>query len=625
MSKIAHIEGGSEMNFLHWNQKNISAKIMQPLFLLMLIMVLLIIFSVQFLVGNYFERYIKENAQKNGIIIANEIENKKLRALSSLDWFENSSRFVNAFQTGNRAQAVALGQTAMEAFGLEYLVITDTAGNIFIRAHDPDNFGDSIANQVNIQNALKGEKNVQVENGKVVKFSIRAGTPLKDGAGQIIGALSTGYVLGSAETAASFGTMMNKEVVIFDGSKGIASTIQPDDVEFASTIQLTENVMKKTLGEGQQYFGELKIGKENYIGIYVPFQDVSGSYTGVIFSGEPKSVIQTLSNAISVLISVVVAVIAMIIFFLLLFVIRSIVKPLKHLTDVSKRVAEGDLTMTLNYQSKDEIGQLVESFQRVLTAFNDAIGNIRDSSEQVKDGARNVADGSQSLSQGSTSQASVIDELSASISDMASQIKTNAINANQASDLTNSAKTYAEKGNNHMNEMLVSMNEINEASTNISKIIKVIDDIAFQTNILALNAAVEAATAGQHGKGFAVVAEEVRSLAARSAQAAQETTDLIEGSKRTVMNGAKIANETSEALNGIVEKIGESAGLIEGIADASSVQATGIAEINKGIEQVALVIQNNSATAEESAAASEQLSAQAVLLAKTVEMFRIKT
>ena len=349
-------------------------------------------------------------------------------------------------------------------------------------------------------------------------------------------------------------------------------------------------------------------------------------------------------------------------------ILEEIVKPVRDVTDAMNKISEGtlDISITNEYQGEFdvlklavnntslhlrevvyEISEVLEEvandnlnippvqtyigdFRKISDSLNDIIfslngvlGGIRQASEQVASGSRQVSDGSQALSQGSTEQASAIQELTASISEIASQTKQNAVSANQASELASNAKQYAEKGNDQMKEMVRSMNEISESSSSIAKIINVIDDIAFQTNILALNAAVEAARAGEHGKGFAVVAEEVRSLAARSAVAAKDTTSLIEGSISKVESGTKIANDTASALNEIVTGIERSAALIGEIAVASNEQASGIAQVNKGIEQVSQVVQNNSATAEESAAASEELSGQAELLKEMVEKFNL--
>ncbi len=297
---------------------------------------------------------------------------------------------------------------------------------------------------------------------------------------------------------------------------------------------------------------------------------------------------------------------------------------ISDISNILSEIAEGNLDLAITADYNGDFVAIKDSLNLIIVTLNQVMGNIREAADQVSSGSRQVSDGSQTLSQGSTEQASSIEQLTSSISSIAAQTKQNAVNANQASELATDSRDHAVKGNDQMQEMLHSMTEINESSANISRIIKVIDDIAFQTNILALNAAVEAARAGQHGKGFAVVAEEVRNLAARSANAARETTELIEGSINKVQEGTKIANNTASALAEIVSAIEKAANLIKEIAEASNEQATGIAQVNKGVEQVSQVVQNNSATAEESAAASEELSSQAELLKEMIARFKLQ-
>lgn len=300
---------------------------------------------------------------------------------------------------------------------------------------------------------------------------------------------------------------------------------------------------------------------------------------------------------------------------------HDVIDSLKVAADEATEVANGNLLVEVKPRS--DVDALGIALKNMVDKNYHALSNINDATVQVMTSASQVASASESLAQGSTEQASAIEEINASIDEIAEKTKANATEANSAAELIALAIKDVQIGNQQMHEMMSAMDDINRSSESISKIIKVIDDIAFQTNILALNAAVEAARAGEAGKGFAVVAEEVRNLAAKSAQAAAETAELIEDSIVKVGVGSKIADDTAKALEAITDVVKKSEVIIDGIADASNYQATAVAQVDQAINQVSQVVQTNSATSEECAAASEELSNQATRMLDLLAVFHL--
>lgn len=355
----------------------------------------------------------------------------------------------------------------------------------------------------------------------------------------------------------------------------------------------------------------------------------------------------------------------------MIYLVRGITKPIVELESAYGKMAQGSLNQNIEYESKDEIGVLAQSFRVTsqglhgvvsdLTYLMDEMANgnfniktraedlyvgdfqpilesirrmnknlsstlsqINDAADQVASGSEQVSSGAQGLSQGATEQASSVEELAATINDISDQVRMTADNAKEAKSQVEDAGRELSRSNESMEEMMQAMQEISSKSSEIGKIIKTIEDIAFQTNILALNAAVEAARAGEAGKGFAVVADEVRNLASKSAEAAKNTTLLIEGSIAAVEDGTRIAEQTASAIYATVESTKRAVDTVEKITDAAEQQAESVAEVTQGVDQISSVVQTNSATAEESAAASEELSGQSQILKGLVSRFQLR-
>lgn len=435
------------------------------------------------------------------------------------------------------------------------------------------------------------------------------------------------------------------------------------DTEVAATLQ--KNALDHFKISDEVIFEEYKMYGTKKFGV---FTELDGTDWTLIITTEVDEWLDETYMCILIIagIAVVLVLVAVIICVALA---NSIVNPIKKTLAVMKAVSDGKLNVTIDHIAKDETGQLAVAINGTIASLNsyvgeisriakeiaagnfdvhqriefrgdfehiiDALNNITDqlsetmeqidiAASQVNQGATQISDGATSLASGTTEQASSIEELASIIATLNDKVALNATNAADANQKAALAGKKIDQSNDHMQDMIKAMNNISEKSNEISNIIKTIEDISFQTNILALNAAIEAARAGASGKGFAVVADEVRNLASKSAEAAQSTTELIQQSIEAVESGSEIANETAEALNASVEVTNQTVKLIDEISAASKEQASMIEQVNVGVDQISSVVQTNAATAEESAASSEELNGQAAELQNLTSKFILK-
>lgn len=542
----------------------------------------------------------------------------------------NQIQFMGALS--NSLEAMSMNQAQMVPLLQNGVKHSPLIGNMFICdltgqqvARDSGSYV-NVGDRDYIRTVLQEGKPYAFSNALLSKTTnkvvVIAAVPIKNDSGAVVGAMASTFDMDTLQQLLLENTNNladRQETVFLTDSKGNVM-IHPEEKFIQTLTNWSGLAPVQSAALGKAEVSEYVNGDNvDSLAASAPVGDLGW---GVVVENSRSDVMSVLYTAMEEIIIIVLILLAAVVIFARMLA-GSFANPMKELAQKAGLIANGDLTVRLNVTANDEIGKAANAFNKMTCQMHEVMRKIAIASQQVASGSKNISDAGNMLAKGASSQASSVEELSTSIAEITEQTKNNADHANQANTLASDTHAKANVGNQRMDEMLQAMVDINESSNNIAKIIKVIDEIAFQTNILALNAAVEAARAGQHGKGFAVVAEEVRNLAARSADAAKSTTEIIQHSIDKVNAGTELAKGTAQALRSIKESIDQVTALVADIAAASQKQSSALQMLNQGVLQVSNVVQTNSSTAEESASASVELSAQADLLQETIAKFKI--
>lgn len=629
--------------------------------------------TVSFLMYNNTMRTLEKNMTETANLAAKLVVNELNDYITVANEVGMTARLTNDEVTKEEKQKIILSK--VEEYSFLQGNIVDLKGNGIL-------YDVNIADREYFQQALKGETTISdiTVSKSLNAYTVIVAAPLwKNGIKNttvqgVVYFMIDANVLSQLTQQIKVGNtgavyMLDKEGNVIAHNTILIDEQENSIKEFANDASMQDLVKNETnMINGKTGFGDYTYNKVEKLMAYAPVSLHGWSLAVLVEKSE------FLNDTTFAIILTAVLVVAVILVGAIISnkLANSIANPVKEIETAMRAVAAGDFDNAyVTHHSKDELGVLADSIRdtisrvtfiikdveyglnqiadgnlniesgdkekyvgvyaaisdaltKIITGLNGTLSKINMASDQVAAGSEQVSSGAQALSQGATEQASSIQELTATITEIAQQVKENAQNAEAARVQNQKAGDEIEDSNHQMHQMIEAMTRISEKSTEIGKIIKTIDDIAFQTNILALNAAVEAARAGAAGKGFAVVADEVRNLAGKSAQAAKNTTALIEETIQAVDNGTKIADETAQSLITVVEDANKVKDLVNLIADASGHQATSITQVTTGLDQISSVIQTNSATAEESAAASEELSGQAQMLKQLIDQFKLK-
>lgn len=516
-----------------------------------------------------FDEQAENGVGLTAIAVQKTIEDAQERVRQDALSFSTRPDVAEAIEKRDEKRLQEISKALMTDNGLDVVTVADSKGNVVARGHSKKT-GDSVANQLNVRKALAGEVSGGIEEGTVVKFSIRAGAPVKKD-GRIIGTITPGIDLTATNTFVdNMKQRFNVECTIFKSNERVSTTLEENGKRLVGTSMEDPEIIETVLRNGRKLLKKASMAGTAYNTAYWPLTGADGKIVGMLFIGSSRAIVERTSLAVitAVLASVLIVGLLMILIGYLLA--RSFVKPILNTMDRLKGIAR-----------------------------------------EVSTAAGSLSSSSQQLAEGASEQAASIEETSSSLEELASMTKQNADHAIQANRLMTGTEESVSRASNSMERLTASMGEITRASDETSKIIKTIDEIAFQTNLLALNAAVEAARAGEAGAGFAVVADEVRNLAMRASEAAKNTASLIDGTVKRVKEGSELVAITDGEFREVAGSVSKSSDLVGEISAASKEQAQGIEQVNRAVGEMDKVVQQNAANAEESASASEEMNAQA--------------